>query len=247
MRGDGHYGYSEFDTQTVNMLLSYKATDKDTITIKGINNELDTELPFRMSLNQYNLNPHQEGCARAAGAAAGCVISNFSRSGNTTSPSGGDIAQQTAAQAGANRNDRRTIGGIRWEHDFNSETSGRAQFVIDDRNISQPTSTTSAVGDYLSYNALAELSNRTNLGGVPATLTFAGFWNYLPVEGYTTSSKPAVTPDLESSAPSKKAARRTLVAGSAKRSISQALSLSLLARPSKRHCSRASRPHTLTT
>ena len=71
VRGDGHYEYSAFDTQTVNMLITYQATSQDKVTIKGINNDLYTELPFRMSLNQFNQNPFQQGCQTAVGAARG--------------------------------------------------------------------------------------------------------------------------------------------------------------------------------
>ena len=52
----------------------------------------------------------------------------------------------TAIQAGLGREDRRTIVGGRWEHDFDNTTTWRNQFVFDDRNISQPTGTTSAIG-----------------------------------------------------------------------------------------------------
>ena len=62
VRGDGYYGYSSFDTQTINMLLTYRPITSDTITVKAIDNKLDTELPFRMSLNQFKQNPFQKGC-----------------------------------------------------------------------------------------------------------------------------------------------------------------------------------------
>ena len=78
VRGDGYFGYSAFDTQTANLLLSYKLTRRDTITLKGINNELYTELPFRMSLDQFKENPFQKGCATAVNAALGCATNNFS-------------------------------------------------------------------------------------------------------------------------------------------------------------------------
>ena len=78
VRGDGYYGYSAFDTQTANMLSATSSRRRDTITLKGINNELYTELPFRMSLDQLKENPFQKGCATAVNAALGCVTNNFS-------------------------------------------------------------------------------------------------------------------------------------------------------------------------
>ncbi|MBN9246517.1 MAG: TonB-dependent receptor plug domain-containing protein, partial [Hyphomicrobium sp.] len=53
VRGDGYFGYSAFNTQTVNALMTWKPSSTDTFTFKFINNTIDTELPFRMSLNQF--------------------------------------------------------------------------------------------------------------------------------------------------------------------------------------------------
>ena len=184
VRGDGWYDYSSFNTQTVNMLLTVQASPWDKITLKGIDNELYTELPFRMSLNQFLQNPFQQNCVTAASAAPGCAINTFSAT--NTNPR----VPQTAAQAGANRDDRRTIGGIRWEHEFDDDTSGRVQLVVDDRNISQPTGTTSAVGDYLSYNVIADVTHLETFAGLPARYLAAVYWNYLPVEGYTYNVAP---------------------------------------------------------
>jgi iron complex outermembrane receptor protein len=184
VRGDGWYGYSQFNTQTANMLLTMQVSPWDKITFKAIDNELYTQLPFRMSLNQFNLNPFQQGCATAATAAPGCVTNNFSAT--NTNPR----VPQTAAEAGANRDDRRTIGGVRWEHDFDDETTGRLQIVVDDRNISQPTGTTSAIGDYLSYNVISDITHRETFMGLPARYLAGAYWNYLPVDGFTYNVAP---------------------------------------------------------
>jgi iron complex outermembrane receptor protein len=192
VRGDGHFEYSSFDTQTVNFLLTGQITPKDKITLKVIDNELHTELPFRYSLNQFYANPFQKGCLTAAGAAAGCQTAFFSRTGNTGTAAnpGLDRVNQTAAQSGANRDDRRTIVGTRWEHQLDDATSWRIQYVFDDRNISQPTSATSAVGDYLSHNVMADLTHRHGILGREAIYTIAGYWNVLPVHGYTWNVAP---------------------------------------------------------
>jgi iron complex outermembrane receptor protein len=71
-----------------------------------------------------------------------------------------DKDTETAVQAGLGRNDRRTIVGGRWEHDFDNTTTWRNQFVFDDRNISQPTSATSAIGDFPSYNYMSDITKR---------------------------------------------------------------------------------------
>ena len=61
-RGDGFIQNSWFNTQTVNFLGTLQATPDDRFTVKFINNNLDTRLPIRLSLNQYHQNPFQQGC-----------------------------------------------------------------------------------------------------------------------------------------------------------------------------------------
>lgn len=185
VRGDGYFGYSDFNTQTVNALMTYKPSSTDTFTFKFINNNLDAALPFRMSLQQFNQNPFQKGCANAASAAQGCVISKFSATGNSASGT-----SQTAEQAGASRDDRRTIGGFRWEHAFDAATTGQVQVVVDDRNINQPTGTTGSVGDYLSYNVISGVTHRSTVAGLPTLGYLGAFWNYLPVDGKTFNIAP---------------------------------------------------------
>lgn len=173
VRGDGYYGYSAFNTQTVNALITYQPSTTDTFTFKFINNNIYTELPFRMSLNEFNANPFQKGCKTWATAAPGCAKSSFMG------------VNQTAEEAGANRDDRRTIGGVRWDHAFSASTTGQVQVVIDDRDISQPTGTTWALGDYLSYNVSAGISNTATFAGLPMRSYLGAFWNYLPVDAQT--------------------------------------------------------------
>jgi len=176
VRGDGYFEYGSFNTQTINALLTYQATASDKITLKAINNNLSTDVPFRTSLDNFKLNPYQKGCHTAATAAAGCETLNFS-------PGFGASVKQTAEQAGTNRDDRRTLGGFRWDHAFDAATTSEVQFVIDDRNINQPTSTTSAIGDYLSYNFSVGLKHKSLFAGLPTFSYLGAFWNYLPVDG----------------------------------------------------------------
>lgn len=193
VRGDGYFGYSAFDTQTVNALMTWKPSATDTFTFKFINNTIETELPFRMSLNQFKQNPFQKGCATAANAAPGCAITIYSATGDTALVNGAlqpGAVRQTAEQAGANRDDRRTIGGFRWEHAFDAATTGQVQVVVDDRNVSQPTGTTSGVGDYLSYNVSTGLTNRSVFAGLPTLSYLGAYWNYLPVDGKTYNVAP---------------------------------------------------------
>ncbi len=175
-RGGGFIGNSWFNTQTVNFLGTLQVTPDDRLTVKLINNNLDTRLPIRSSLNQFSQNPFQQGCATGATAAPGCGTVTLFNNGFNAS---GGTDRETAAQAGLGRNDRRTIVGGRWEHDFDNTTTWRNQFVFDDRNISQPTGSTSAIGDFPSYNYMSDITKRGEILGMDSTTFFGGFYNTL--------------------------------------------------------------------
>jgi iron complex outermembrane recepter protein len=184
-RGNGFIGNSWFNTQTVNFLATYQATPDDRFTVKFINNDLSTRLPIRLSLNQYYQNPFQQGCATGATAAPGCgTVALFNNGFN------GPTTAQTAVQAGLGRNDRRTIVGGRWEHDFDNQTMWRNQFVFDDRNINQPTGTTSAIGDFPSYNYMSDITRRGEIFGMDSTTYFGGFYNTLVASSDTRNAMP---------------------------------------------------------
>jgi iron complex outermembrane receptor protein len=173
-RGDGFIGNSWFNTQTVNFLGTLQATPDDRFAVKLINNDLSIRLPIRSSLNQFQQNPFQLGCATGATAAVACgTVALFNNGFNGTKDT------ETAVQAGLGRNDRRSIVGGRWEHDFDNQTTWRNQFVFDDRNISQPTGSTSAIGDFPSYNYMSDVTRRGEIFGMDTTSYLGGFYNTL--------------------------------------------------------------------
>ncbi|MGY4308438.1 iron complex outermembrane receptor protein [Bradyrhizobium sp. USDA 4369] len=181
-RGDGFLGNSWFNTQTVNFLGTFKATPDDRFTVKIINNDLFTRLPLRYTLSQYTQNPYQQGCTTGKSLAAGCATVGLNNNGFNTL---GGVDTETALQAGLGRNDRRTIVGGRWEHDFDNNTTWRNQFVFDDRNISQPTNSTSSIGDYPSYNYMSDITRRGEIFGLESTAFFGAFYNTLTASGDT--------------------------------------------------------------
>src|SRR5262249_57983745 len=109
--------------------------------------------PVRFPPNQSKPTPLQRACTTAATAARGCATVAFSAKGFSAPP-----VAQTADEAAFGRHDTRNIGGIRWEHDFDNQTTWRTQAVFDDKNINQPTGQTSAIGDSPSYNLLTNLT-----------------------------------------------------------------------------------------
>jgi iron complex outermembrane receptor protein len=186
-RGNGYIANSWFNTHTINFLGTLQATPDDRFAVKLINNDLSIRLPIRSSLNQFFQNPFQQGCATGAMAAPGCgIVTLFNNGFNTAA--GTD--RETAMQAGLGRNDRRTIAGGRWEHDFDNTTTWRNQFVFDDRNISQPTGPTSSIGDFPSYNYMSDVTKRGEILGMDSTTFFGGFYNTLTASSDTRNVMP---------------------------------------------------------
>jgi len=186
-RGDGFLGNSWFNTQTINFLGTYKATPDDRFTVKIINNDLFTRLPLRQTISQYYQNPYQQGCTTGTMAATGCpTVTLFNNGFNAAA--GTD--KETALQAGLGRDDRRTIVGGRWEHDFDNNTTWRNQFVFDDRNINQPTGSTTAIGDFPSYNYMSDITRRGEIFGLESTALFGAFYNTLTASSDTRNVMP---------------------------------------------------------
>ena len=178
---------SAFNTFTANMLGQFSLTPRDRLTFKFIDNDLDTELPIRLSLNQYRTNPYQHGCQiYSAANPNGCgnvslYVNGFAGTKQTVS----------AGQAGLGRNDRRTIVGARWEHQFTPETTWRTQFVFDDKDIDQPTGTTSARGSSPSFNVFSDGTRGGTLLGRSSLTYGGGFFDWENLNSTTYNLAPA--------------------------------------------------------
>jgi len=166
---------NSFNTITANILATFVATPKDRFTIKFIDNDLDTNLSIRLSRTQYQMNPLQKGCEvyTAAASANGCAsISLFTNGYNGTKVS------LTAAQVGLGRHDRRTIFGARYEHDLTDNMTWRTQFVFDNRDANQPTSSSTYRGTLPSFNVVSDVLRRVNLWSRHSSTFAGGFFNY---------------------------------------------------------------------
>lgn len=183
VRGNGATGHSSFNTTTENLLGSYDLTPDDRITLKIINNDLDTNLSLRLSLNQFRQNPYQSNCAALAGA--GCAgVSVYANGVN------GAKVTLSPDQAGLGRHDRRTIAGLRWEHQIDNQTVWKTQFVFDNRDYNQPTSATAAVGTVPSYNVISDITRTGSLFGLPATHVVGVSFNYEDMNSYSYNLAP---------------------------------------------------------
>ncbi|WP_082515134.1 TonB-dependent receptor family protein [Methylobacterium sp. Leaf112] len=191
VRANGYQDHSSYDTQTVNLLASYTPTPDNRFTLKVINNELHADIAARASLNQYRINPYQRGCASSATAASGCTTYSFFRNGafGATSP-------VTATEVGLERKDRRTIVAARWEHDIDAQTTWRTQVGFDERNINQAFFTSSGRGSVPSYNAMSDITHRSELFGLPAVSYAALSFSALDSHATTFNLTPFAGPTL---------------------------------------------------
>lgn len=168
--GDGFTLHTNYRTTTVNALATLALTPRDRLVVKFINNDLDANLSIRLSYNQFLANPFQKGCETLA--TSGCAsVSLFTNGIN------GAKQSVSAYAADLGRNDRRTIVGGRWEHDFSDVTTGRLQLVWDNRDIKQPTGATSAVGTFPSFNLIADITRKGEFAGRPTILFAGAFFN----------------------------------------------------------------------
>lgn len=185
-RADGATGHNGYQTGTINALATVALSDRDRITGKLIYNEGEFRLSTRLSVNQYLVNPYQQGCDQAATAAAGCGTIAVLVNG----VNGARIAQ-TAAEGDLARNDRRTIVGTRYEHDFAPGTTWRTQATFDSRVVFQPTSATPFRGTLNSYNLTSDVTAHGRLLGMDATSFVGLFYDYLDGQNYSFNKTPA--------------------------------------------------------
>jgi len=189
VRGEQAVLHSQYDTQTINFKGTYTPTPNDRLTLKVIHNELYANLPQRLSLNQFYLNPYQKGCWSVGLGATGqfCGLSSsalFYNGGR------GSAIATTAQDAGWHRNDRRDVIGLRWEHDIDANTVWRTQFVWDDKNFNQPIDTPVTVGDAPSIAASTDVTRHDTIEGHDATHHFGLWYNRMRVTTYTSNLLP---------------------------------------------------------
>ncbi|WP_363349312.1 TonB-dependent receptor domain-containing protein [Methylocystis echinoides] len=194
VRQQGFTFHTRGDTQTVNATARWQVTPNDLLTFKFIHNQLYSDLSGRLSLNQYYLNPYQYGCYLSPqSGVAQTAFTNLCAT--AVVPIDGRNARSnqlnfrtTAWLAGFNRNDRRDIIGLRWEHDFDVNTKWRTQVIYDDKNIIQPTGATAALQDEPAVNATTDVTKVGSLLGYEAR-HFAGlYFNRTRYTSYTNNT-----------------------------------------------------------
>lgn len=186
VRADGAAGHTGYETGTINALATFAFSDRDRVTAKIIYNEGEFRLSTRLSMNQYRVNPYQQGCDAAATAAPGCGTISVLINGIN-----GPRIAQTATEGDLARNDRRTIVGLRYERDFDAQTTWRVQATFDSRVVNQPTSATPFKGTLNSYNVSTDVTSHAPLFGMDATSFIGIFYNYLDNQSFSFNKTPA--------------------------------------------------------
>lgn len=156
--GDGYIRHSQFRSVTQNINLIFRPDEQRTVTLKYLNNDLRANVPSRLTLNQYDLDPSTEG------------ITNVTGVGNVT-----------ASRADQNRQDRRTIVGARYEHAFTPQTGLRVLGEYDVKDINQ---TFGTISDNINpnFHHYADLTHEGPLLGMNAKHLVGFFFNFMEQE-----------------------------------------------------------------
>ena len=107
---DGFIRHSNYNTQTLNFNFRFRVNDKQSFYFKALTNWLDTRVPTRLTLSQFNIDPRQAG---------------------GTNPS------NDAVRLGQGRLDRRTIIGSLYERQLDTNTVLTIEADYDVKDINQ--------------------------------------------------------------------------------------------------------------
>lgn len=151
VRGDGFLAHSKFNTTTENLVATFTPDEKRSITLKVINNDIDTKVPSRLTLAEFRAHPRSAGRTFVTGK--------------------GFVTPQQADQG---RNDNRTIVGARYEQQLDAQTGFRVLGTYDLKDINQ---TFGTIGDSEnpSFNFYTDITREGSLWGLAAK-HYAGFF-----------------------------------------------------------------------
>ncbi|HXJ80759.1 MAG TPA: TonB-dependent receptor [Candidatus Methylomirabilis sp.] len=163
--GDGYIDWSNFTTITENMLLTWAPDPTRQFTFKLINNNTNTNVPSRLSLNQWNADPFGAGTV-------------------TLSTAAGPSRMVGAQQADQSREDQRTIVGGRYSQLIAPDTTLTFTGVFDYKDIYQIFGTITD-NQNPNWNAMLDLVKNGELFGLRARHYLGGFFNYMHQDAST--------------------------------------------------------------
>ena len=159
INGDGYIDWSNFTTITENMLLTYAPDSTRSFAFKLINNNTQTNVPSRLSLNQWNADPWSAGTV-------------------SLSVAGGASRTVTAQQADQSRQDQRTIVGGRYSQQIADGTTATFTGAFDLKDIYQVFGTITD-NQNPNWNGMLDLVHEGTLFGMRAKHYVGGFLNYM--------------------------------------------------------------------
>ena len=144
---DGFIRHSNYNTQTLNFNFRFRVDDKQSFYFKALTNWLDTRVPTRLTMSQFNNDPRQAG---------------------GTNPS------NDAVRLGQGRIDRRTIVGGLYERQLSANTVLTIEADYDVKDINQ---TFTQISDNINpnYKHYTDLRHDGRLLGMPLR-SYAGFF-----------------------------------------------------------------------
>lgn len=144
VRADGYADHSGYKTVTENVVGRFYLDESRTVVFKFLNNDLEAQVPSRLSRSQSDADPRDAGFTNVTGVGA-----------------------VTAEQAAQNRRDRRTIVGARYEQRLDPDTGWRFLGEYDVKDINQ---TFGTIGDNVNpnFHQYADATREGELFGLPA-------------------------------------------------------------------------------
>ena len=153
----GYIQHSDFHTYTQNFTAVYTPDDKRRVIFKFLNNDLRSNVPSRLTLDQLHADPSQQGTVNVTGV--------------------GSVTPERAAQS---RHDRRTIVGARYEYQYDPGTSMRLMGAYDVKDIYQTFGTISQ-NINPNFHHYADVTHEGEFLGRPSRAIIGEFFNHMDV------------------------------------------------------------------
>jgi len=182
VRSNSYILHNGFETQTFNVLGTWSPTPTDRVVLKVIQNDMLAQMSGRENWTMFNLNTFQKGygCAYLTTLNAPFCYSAGTVPGNgilTKAPAYPGYAQ-SASEIGMHRHNTRDVVGLRYEHDFDNQTTWRTQAIWDLLDVEQPNQPTQQVrGPTVATDFQSDITSHAPIFGYQATHFLNVFYN----------------------------------------------------------------------
>ncbi|MBI2386375.1 MAG: TonB-dependent receptor plug domain-containing protein [Elusimicrobia bacterium] len=158
IRADGYTYYNGYKTVTENVVGRFYLDESRTVVFKFLNNDMEAQVPSRLSRAQMDADPRSAGLTNVTGV--------------------GSVSAERASQS---RRDRRTILGGRYEQRLDPETGWRFLGAYDVKDIDQ---TFGTISDTVNpnFHQYADVTREGTIGGLSAKHYAGVFFNRMEQE-----------------------------------------------------------------